>query len=271
MSKASKDIRKKERKEKMRLYLQKAKKTAPFVLIFLYLILIYGFIEKKSNLIQCTQIKVNLKDSTKNHFISDTDIKKILKTKHFNIIGYPFRKINSLAIEELIKKHPSIENANVYSNIAGVLNINIKQREPIIRIIDNSNKSYYIDNNGFTMPLSENYTAHVPIISGDIPPKKLIQNIEKDSLLKQIYQLAKNLNQQKEWKAMINEIIISPIEGFILLPQIGSQKIILGKEPNFNKDFKILSAFYKKALPQVGWDKYKSIDLRYDKQIVCKK
>lgn len=271
MSKASKEIKKEKRKERNRLYLQKAKKTAPFVVILLYLILVSGFVEKKSTAIQCTQIKISLKDSTKNHFITDDDIKKILKDKHFNIIGYPFQKINTLAIEEIIKKHPSIEKANVYGNIAGELNISIKQREPIIRIINSAGESYYIDNKGFTMPLSKNYTAHVPIVTGQIKNKAKTQEVKKDTLLQQIYQLATKLNEQKFWNAMINEILISEKEGFILIPQIGAQKIILGKEPNFEKDFKILSEFYKKALPQAGWRTYKTIDLRYDKQIVCKK
>jgi len=35
--------------------------------------------------------------------------------------------------------------------------------------------------------------------------------------------------------------------------------------------FKKLKVFYKEVIPYEGWDKYQSIDLRFDKQIVGKK
>ena len=101
--------------------------------------------------------------------------------------------------------------------------------------------------------------------------KQTTENVQKDSLLYQIYQLAQSLNKQKFWEAMVSEIIISPNKGFILIPQTGAKEIILGKKPLFEKSFKILTKFYQKILPQVGWKVYKSIDLRYDHQIVCKK
>jgi hypothetical protein len=29
--------------------------------------------------------------------------------------------------------------------------------------------------------------------------------------------------------------------------------------------------FYEKAIPEVGWNKYRTIDLEYDGQIICRK
>jgi len=263
-------------KERFRAYLSPIKSLIPFIIVFIYLILSYSFIEKKSNAVRCTQIKLNVVDSTKNHFITKNDINIILKKNHFSTIGYPFKEINTLSIEKAIEKHPSIENAEVYNTIRGELKIRIKQREPVIRIITTTGESFYIDNNNFMMPLSPNYTARVPIVSGDITKKysdyrSLHIATKSDTLLHQLFLLSFSIKENKFWKSIINQIIISKEEGIVLIPQTGARKIILGETPHFDRDLKILTHFYQKVLPKVGWNYYKSIDLRYHHQIVCKR
>jgi cell division protein FtsQ len=62
--------------------------------------------------------------------------------------------------------------------------------------------------------------------------------------------------------------------GFVLYPRLGGQSIILGED--FSKEevdrmFLTLTTFYEEVMPYEGWDVYKTIDLRFEEQIVAKK
>jgi len=246
------------------------------ILVLLYTFVSLSFSSKKAMEKRCTGINVEVQDSDINKFISSKDINKILEKNEFNIVGYPIKEVNSLDIENVVKKHPSIENADVYANLKGSLNIVVRQRRPQVRIIQSNGDSYYIDNRGTLMPLSYNYTARVPIVTGfvnrnfkDFRNQKLEAN-SADTLLRRIYLLSKSIQNDKYWSAMCNQIYVSKNQDLILIPKIGAKEILLGKSINFDKYLATLTVFYTEVLSVVGWEKYKTINLQYNQQIVCR-
>jgi cell division protein FtsQ len=56
-----------------------------------------------------------------------------------------------------------------------------------------------------------------------------------------------------------------------LYPRIGKHVIELGSTENFRNKLNRLRIFYQEGLERVGWNKYKTISLAYDDQIVCTK
>ena len=57
-----------------------------------------------------------------------------------------------------------------------------------------------------------------------------------------------------------------------LIPKLGDQIIDFGyPDENIQDKFKRLSVFYQDGLPYEGWNKYKSISLAFDGQVVAKK
>ena len=244
--------------------------------IVLYMFIALGFSGKKASEKRCTRIDVEILDSNRNMFISAKDIDKILERNEFNIMGYPIKEINSLVIEKAVEKHPSIELANVYTNVKGNINVRVLQRNPIVRILQPNGNSYYIDDKGLLMPLSYNYTSRVPIVTGNIErnyqdyKKQDLQKIGADTLLQDIFLLSKEIKKNKYWLAMCNQIVVSEKQELMIIPKIGAKQILLGKSENYADNLKTLTAFYTEVLPVVGWEKYKTINLQYNKQIVCK-
>ena len=55
-----------------------------------------------------------------------------------------------------------------------------------------------------------------------------------------------------------------------LIPRSGNFVIKFGTLDNRATKLAKLRKFYDKALPHVGWDSYKTVDVRFDKQIICK-
>ena len=56
-----------------------------------------------------------------------------------------------------------------------------------------------------------------------------------------------------------------------MVPLVGSQIIYFGTIDNYKKKFKKLEATYKKGFLYKGWNKYKSINLKFENQVECEK
>ena len=80
-------------------------------------------------------------------------------------VGKYFKDINTHEIRKQLEKNRVIKNAVCYITPAGDLNIDIYQRKPILRVMG-INGDYYLDDNCEIMPVSANFTAHLPIASG---------------------------------------------------------------------------------------------------------
>ena len=92
--------------------------------------------------------------------------KFIDKSKIFEIYQSNIQKdINQ--IENKINNHPQIKDAQVYIQHNGDIDINLKQRIPLVRVFNNDT-SYYLDTDCKPMQLSSKYTSNNLIINGDI-------------------------------------------------------------------------------------------------------
>jgi len=85
-----------------------------------------------------------------------------------------------------------------------------------------------------------------------------------------IYKIAKFIHNDEFWNSQIEQIYIKNNE-YELIPRVGSQIILFGGVEDFNKKFVKLKALYKQGFSQVGWNKYKIINLKYSNQIICTK
>jgi cell division protein FtsQ len=244
--------------------------------LVLYFVVALSFTSSKAKEQRCTNIEFTVLDSNENMFISPKDIQKILSKNEFNIIGYPVTEINVLTIEKAIKTHPSIEEAYAYSCAKGRIHLSVDQRKPILRVLNKNGSSFYIDDRGLLMPLSRNYTARVPIATGNINKEysefyhQNLNSTDADSLLSSLYLFAMELENRPYWKAVCDQINIKEKNEIRMVPKMGCREIIFGQNRNFAKDFETLNTFYTEVLPVVGWDKYKTINLKYQQQIVCK-
>ena len=154
-----------------------------------------------------------------------------------------------------------IENTEVFLKINGDLGVIIKQRTPILRIAKNS-RSYYLDRLGKIMPLSDNYSARVPISSSDIEENNSSDIIYLASQIKDNVFLRKQIIGISQ-KDSANQ--------FELKTRIGDQVILFGSLNNMQNKFNKLKVFYQKVIADSTLNRYKTIDLKYKDQVVCTK
>lgn len=260
--------------------MSKLKKIAPWITILLYLAVMLPLIGAKKHDVKCQSIKVNILDETNNFFIEEADVLTMLRDKGEKIIGNDINSIDVNKLEEFLLLHPSVKNANVHRTLQGNIEIEIIQRNPILRIINKNRESFYVDEAGKIMPLSDKYTAHVLIASGNINLNytKLIAaqraNIgdksvdNSNTILLDLNQLAGYIYRDEFWRAQIEQIYVSGSD-FELIPRVGTHIIEFGSIENYEKKFRNLKALYTQGLPKTGWNKYRTINLRYDNQVIC--
>ena len=243
-----------------------------------------GFVNKQQDALLCNALNVSVNQDDDLYFLDKLDVIQLIKDRGDSIVGQPKATVNVSEIEKSLNSHADISNAEVYMSINGEVKVEVKQRKPVVRIINLDGDSYYIDDVGTFMPLSNKYTAKVLIASGILSEPFIkrypysISDIGKDSLLNktsmldEIYAMANYINADKFWRSQIQQIYINNDRDMEIVPIVGDQKIIFGDTTFMDEKFKKLLTFYRQGLNTTGWwDKYSIINLKFKNQIVCTK
>ena len=233
-------------------------------------VVLLSFINVKKQTVKCTDVKILIPGA--DNFIEREEIDAILKEDQGVLLGRNLENINIHKIEKKLQSNPYIGFAKVYVDMDGVLHIEVKQRQPILRILNENGQDFYIDNDGLKMPISSNFTANVLVATGHITEVfgSRIDSLHTQ-LARDLYKTAQYIKKDTLWDSQIEQIVVDQKNDIELIPRVGNQRIILGDADSLEKKMKNLLLFYKKAMPQVGWDTYRTINIKYTNQIVCEK
>lgn len=234
------------------------------------LVTLMSFIEVKKSALKCTDVKVLLPGQY--NFVERDEVDRILMENGGAMLGKDLNDINIHKLENALKANPFIEFAKVYADMTGVIHVQIRQRQPVLRVVNMANLHFYIDGNGNKMPLSDNYTAKVLVASGLIE-EDFSGRVDtlKTKMARDLFRTALYIRSDTLWDNQIEQLFVDLKGDIEMVPRVGGHKIILGSADSLQIKFRNLLVFYKKAIPKVGWDTYKSINLKYANQIVCEK
>lgn len=231
------------------------------VVIFGYLIFaIFAFTYRSEEQV-CRGVFVEIRDSASLSFIKGPEIKRLLERENVNPVGNTMKNIQLDRLEALLRKQPRIKRAECFKTPNGNVGIVILQREPVLRIMTQG-QGFYIDSDGEIMPVSSEYTAYVPVATGSISV-----NLAKNGL----YDFAMFLRKHKFWNAQVEQIYVDSNEEIELVPRVGDHVILLGPLENYEYKLEKLYSVYEKGFSRTGWNKYRTINLKFDNQVVCVK
>ena len=241
--------------------------------VLVIVLLVYVYIEHEKEPLQ--QVNINVARSSDMGFLDKDAIYNHIEKQLNDTIK--LKDIDLSFIEDSLLKTPWIDKIDAYTDINGDLIINIKESEPVLRVYNQYGKSFFLDRNGKIIPLSRKYTPRLSVANGYIQtnPVKGFTNINdtvyKFSDLKKLLAISEQIEQFPLLKSLISEIYLNSNHQFDLIPMIGDQLIRLGDTTNLNHKLENLILFYKRSLIHGGWDKYKTLSLKYSNQIVCTK
>ncbi|MCD6201795.1 MAG: hypothetical protein J7K46_08305 [Bacteroidales bacterium] len=248
-----------------------------YLILLIVLVLLTAAVTEKKKQVLCRAIVPSIQDSAIVRFISDQEIKDILREKQGRLLGMPLHQINTAKIETILLKHPYIKKVEAYKDVDGTLHIDILQRNPLVRIYLPGRPGFFIDDQGYILPWTSRYPVHVLVASGRIPVPsrmssfKTIYDMPEQTHLQDIYRLACYIDSVRFWKAQIEEIFVDNNQEYALTPRVGSHAIILGDMENYKEKFRKLYLFYTHVLNNKGWNRYTTINLNFKDQIVCTK
>ncbi|MDQ0476801.1 MULTISPECIES: cell division protein FtsQ/DivIB [Chryseobacterium] len=187
------------------------------------------------------------------YFIDEKDIKELVKKSN------PTKKIGDINIPDLEKKLnqlPEVDSANVYLNLNGNLNLDIKQRVPAFRLTK-ADRDFYVDEKGVEFPISKNYSFPCMLVTG---------NVKQSEYVKLAELIAKINRDDFSRKYFIG---ISKKKGnYELLTSEGNFKVEIGDLEKIDLKVKGFKAFVEKYLIHQQPEKYTKVSLKYDNQIV---
>ncbi len=228
------------------------------VLILAAAIFLYSFSIKRHENRRLKEVDIEFSENE--NFITREKVNKLLIQNYDNVKSIPKEKLDLNNVENRLDSDPMIKKAEVYATVDGKLKAVIKQRTPIGRIYEGGS-SYYVDYDGKKMPLSESYTARVPLVTGDL------QQIEP----KKLHYVLKYIADDVFLKKNIIGLEVRPTGGIRMLSRGYDYDILFGRVVNVEKKFNNYKAFLQNAVRDTLLAQYRTINLKFTQQVVCTK
>ncbi len=230
-------------------------------------VLLVAAITQKNNE-QCVKTVIKISGVQNNFFIDKKDVLDILqKVNGRKLEKQPIKNFDLAAMETALKKDKWIRKAELFFDNNDVLQVNILEHEPIARIFTESGVSFYMDSTLKRLPLSDKFSARLPVFT-NYPTKIKVSSKKDSSLLRQIKLLSEYIVGHPFWMAQVEQIDISPEETFTLIPKLGDQLIDFGSTANYQEKFENLLTFYRQVESKAGWNIYSVIDVKYKGQVI---
>lgn len=238
----------------------------------LMLVIITSAINRKRELpLKATEVVVQpLEDNI--FLIDSADVVHIIrKSWGESPDGKPAGTIDPDRLERFLEEDAFVKNAEVAITANSKLKVLVTQRQPVLRIIDSNGVQYYLDDTGSRVPLSKHFTARTLVATGNIPNFTADFQLRKKHVLKDLFELTQTILADPLWSALFEQVYVNRWNEYVLVPKIGDQLVILGGLDNLHDKLRRLRIFYQEGISHEGWQKYSTIDLRFQGQVVCER
>ena len=225
-----------------------------------YLVLALFFLNSAPADAKCRGVEIVITDNEP-QVLSVESIERQLQHKGLTPKGKPMSEITSREIEKMLKESSVVAECQCFKTHKNLVGIHIRCKQPIIHIFDNAGGEYYLDNNG-TVIKSVQSAIYLPVASGEIKGKETIDNLVK---------IAQYLKSNRFWREQVEQIHVTAKQEFVIVPRVGNHLIEIGKADNLENKLDKLKEFYKEGLNKVGWNKYKKLNVEFDRQVICTK
>lgn len=213
------------------------------------------------------ELVITLKNEGKEeNFLRKDDVADLLTKAGVVLKQQTIASINVDEIENIVRSNPWVKDAEVFVDSKLRLNIEVVQRVPVARVFTDKGKSFYLDEDGYEMPLSERYAYSVPVFTNF---RQSGNDSAYESGIASIACLSRYIKQDSFWNAQITQVDMTANNQFELYTTLGAQKIKFGDTTNIEQKLNNLLAFYKEVANKIGWDRYELLDIRFKGQVVA--
>ena len=238
--------------------------------------LAYASVQRRSQVVSHVDIRIEREDIL---YLQEKDVWAWLEDHGIRVLGKSFAGIDVAEVERVLRQNPFVADVQVYPAGDSSLSVSMRQRNPVLKVLNTAQTLFQVDEEGVEMPVSPDYAARVRVASGHVPGKPVYgANVRHlaDSMsrlvLGTIYEINRFLRADPLWDAMFEQIYVTEGLEYELLPKVGGQVVRLGKvsgRADLEDKMKRLRLFYLYGMGDHGWEKYSVLDLRYEGQLVA--
>ena len=219
-------------------------------------VFLYAFSSFKNNSRPVKSVNVQFTGED-NVFITSETVNKLLIQSQEKPYFLPKEGIDLKEMEFSLESNDMIKSAQAYLTLNGEVRVKVEQKRPIARV--HSSDVFYIDEDGFRMPLSSEHSARVPLVYG------VVDNEDFES----VYKVASVVYNDSFLKMYITEIFQNEIKEISLKMRLLDFEVLVGNLDNLEIKLRNLKAFYQKAKKDNMLGIYKSVNLQFENQVVC--
>ena len=223
--------------------------------------------------VTCKGLDAVIADSLERKFVSPDDIRDWM-ADYGTWAGLRLDSLDLRRVEDILDRKSAVRKSQAWLTDDGMLHVSITQREPTVRF-QTAGSGFYADSDGFLFPLQIRHTARVPVVDGALPikPEKDFKGEPQTEAERQwvnsILGLVRYLGERKEWNDLVGQITVLKGGDLVLIPREGDERFLFGTPTDIDAKFARIRKYYEGIVP-LGND-YKTVDVRYSKQIICRK
>ena len=236
---------------------KKTKITTIIVVVLLALLVLAANVWRRQSLVR--GVKVDIDYGKADTLVAAHQVEEQILAAIPQLISTMLRDVDLKAVEQVAAASPYLVNCKGGTSISRNVVLFATQRRPIVRVC--AGGEYYLDETGHRLPISPVGDADVIIASGNIPAQSAGQ--------KEVLQLACYLDSHPDLSPLFDQIYRDSHGDLYLTPKLGNHVVQLGNTDLLDDKFHRLMVFYTRGLPQVGWERYSQISVKYRGQVVC--
>ncbi len=210
---------------------------------------------------------IEIKGGTHGTFLTKENVEELLQQYTAGVQGELVAGFNLQAVASKIQQHPFIRKAQLYFDNQDVLHLSVQEKIPLARLFTISGTSFYLDELGAPMPLAETKTVKLPVFTG--LPDSTYQGKKDSLLLSQIKTAAQIIVADSFWSSQVAQIDLTPGGDWEMVPSVGDHTIKLGNLDQLEAKLRRIWIFYQQVIAKVGWSRYRTLDVRFEAQVVA--
>ena len=226
---------------------------------------------KRKDAQHCSGISIAIEGVSNNFFVDKKDILNIINgIVGGSATGKATSAFDLKLLENSLQKDIWVKTAQLFFDNNNKLMVKVIEREPVARVFTTTGTTFYIDSSLTMLPLSEKFSARLPVFTG-FPSDKIVLLPQDSALLKDILTVSTAIQKDRFTMAMIDQVDITPQRNFEMVPKIGNSIIVFGDATDVEEKFYKLQLFYKEVMVKAGWNRYNEINVQYKGQVVAKR
>lgn len=219
-----------------------------------------GFASSQEDESVVTELNINLEQPENQYFLTIENITNIVDNQEDSIVGKALNLINTALLEESLENHPLINEAEVYFTLDGRISVDVVQHRAIARV-RSGGEDVYMNEYGERFPRSKNHSANVPMITGHID----------SSHWQEAYHFLQLLDDSSWLGGNLEALQRDSTGHYTVYPRIGRHHIIWGDLDDSESKLQKLAVFYSFLEKEGQMNEVKTIDLRFNDQVVSTK